>query len=91
MVLEYLPAPDDDPLVLDNLDADIKPASQRSDLRPVYSFNATGWWLETAGGGRTYMGSAARLSRWQELLRRMRSGGVDEKALLRVALTAGAS
>lgn len=39
MVLAYYPRPDAEPLILDNLDPLIRPASQRTDLLPVYSFN----------------------------------------------------
>ena len=45
MVLAYLPGPGEDPLVLDNLIDEIKAASQRRDLKPVYSFNDQGLWL----------------------------------------------
>ena len=39
MVLVYYPDEDADPLVLDNLEDAIRPASQRPDLIPVYAFN----------------------------------------------------
>lgn len=39
MVLAYYPRPDAEPLVLDNLDRRVRPASERTDLVPVYSFN----------------------------------------------------
>ena len=39
MVLAYYPRPESDPLILDNLDGRVLPASQRPDLVPVYSFN----------------------------------------------------
>ncbi len=45
MVLTYYPTPSAIPLVLDNLIAEIKPASQRPDLTPVYGFNGQGLWL----------------------------------------------
>lgn len=45
MVLTYYPTPSAVPLVLDNLIAEIKPASQRPDLTPVYGFNGQGLWL----------------------------------------------
>lgn len=41
MVLSYFAQPNVEPLVLDNLNAQILPASQRQDLLPVYSFNAS--------------------------------------------------
>lgn len=39
MVLAYYARPDADPLILDNLDKRVSPASERPDLVPVYSFN----------------------------------------------------
>nr|GEX08116.1 hypothetical protein [Tanacetum cinerariifolium] len=40
------------PLVLDSLIDDIKPASERTDLLPVYAFNAEGLWLPGAQGNK---------------------------------------
>jgi len=71
MVLAWYPAPDADPLILDNLINDIKPASERSDLEPVYSFNGEGLWLNKSGGKRTRLGESEKLSRWQELNKRL--------------------
>lgn len=67
MVLAWYPEPDADPLILDNLINEIKPASQRNDLEPVYSFNGEGLWLNNTGGERKRIGEAQKLSRWQEL------------------------
>lgn len=39
MVLAYYARPDAEPLILDNLENQIRPASERPDLVPVYSFN----------------------------------------------------
>jgi len=39
MVLAYYSKPDAEPLILDNIDGRVKPASQRTDLEPIYSFN----------------------------------------------------
>jgi predicted transglutaminase-like cysteine proteinase len=39
MILTYYARPDAEPLIMDNIDARVRPASQRSDLEPVYSFN----------------------------------------------------
>ena len=47
MVLAYYPKPNADPLVLDNLNKRILPASQRHDLSPVFSFNSAGLWQGT--------------------------------------------
>ncbi len=45
MVLAYYKTPSSEPLILDNINKTILPASQRRDLLPVYSFNGDGLWL----------------------------------------------
>jgi predicted transglutaminase-like cysteine proteinase len=73
MVLTYYPTPDAEPLVLDNLQPDIKPASQRQDLIPVYSFNGDNLWLAKELTGRSQLvGESDRISLWKDLLRRMK-------------------
>lgn len=74
MVLTYFKKPGDEPLVLDNLINDIKPASQRKDLLPVYSFNGTGLWIAKMRGRGKLVGKSDRLSRWKDLLTRMPEG-----------------
>lgn len=73
MVLTYFATPRAVPLVLDNLIPDIKPASQRNDLLPVYSFNGTGLWIAKARGEGKRVGGAERLSLWQALQARMQA------------------
>jgi predicted transglutaminase-like cysteine proteinase len=73
MVLAYSARPGDDALILDNLRADIRPASQRPDLSPVFSFNAVGLWQ--GADGPTAGDPVARLSRWRELLEKVRGEG----------------
>lgn len=77
MVLGYYPNPDDEPLVLDNLLNDIRPASRRPDLTPVFSFNSDGLWVGNAPGGTSSGSSTARLSRWRDLLSRMKADGFE--------------
>lgn len=74
MVLTYYATPNAIPLVLDNLIGSIQPASQRSDLLPVYAFNGEGLWLPGSGGNKR-VGDSKRLSRWQDLLTKMRAEG----------------
>ncbi|WP_409306509.1 cysteine protease LapG [Pectobacterium sp. B1J-3] len=74
MVLTYYPTPTSIPLVLDNLTDKIQPATQRNDLLPVYSFNGEGLWLPGANGNKR-VGDSKRLSRWQDLLTKMRAEG----------------
>jgi predicted transglutaminase-like cysteine proteinase len=73
MVLAYYPpapgggvAAGVDPWILDNLVAEIRPAAQRPDLTPVFSFSVEGLWqgTSTTGAG----DPLARLSRWRDVL-----------------------
>lgn len=75
MVLAYYPTPTAIPLILDNLTDKIQPATQRTDLLPVYSFNGAGLWLPGAGGNNKRLGDSKRLSRWQDVLTKMRAEG----------------
>ncbi|MFT5780937.1 MAG: putative transglutaminase-like cysteine proteinase [Pseudomonas sp.] len=74
MVLTYYSTPKTIPLVLDNLIGEIRPASQRKDLLPVYAFNAEGLYLPGAAGDKR-AGDSKKLSRWQDLLKKMREEG----------------
>jgi predicted transglutaminase-like cysteine proteinase len=51
MVLAYYSEPDAEPLILDNLITDIRPASRRPDLQPVFSFNSMGIWSNPTASG----------------------------------------
>ena len=73
MVLAYYATPTAEPLILDNLRADVLPAAQRPDLSPVFSFNSEGLWQ---GVGQATAGDPmARLSRWRETWQRVRQEG----------------
>lgn len=74
MVVTYHETPAEEPLVLDNLIGEIKPATTRKDLLPVYSFNGTGLWLAKVRGRGQKVGTSDRLKRWRDLLRRMPEG-----------------
>lgn len=72
MVLTYYSTPTAIPLVLDNLIPDIKPASRRPDLTPVYSFNGAGLWLaKERGEGKSVAGGSSNIGFWRELNARM--------------------
>lgn len=77
MVLAWYATPNAEPLVLDNLIADIRPASRRRDLTPVFSFNSQGIWQGATPAGEPTPGGIGRLSRWEDLLRRARLEGFD--------------
>jgi predicted transglutaminase-like cysteine proteinase len=72
MVLGYYPTPNAIPLILDSLLNTIEPASNRPDLRPVFSFNSEGLWV---GNQSTTADPTARLSRWRDLLARVNEEG----------------
>ncbi|MBK5355301.1 transglutaminase-like cysteine peptidase [Pseudomonas sp. TH41] len=74
MVLTFYSSPTTDPLVLDNLFDEIRPASQRKDLLPVYAFNAEGLYMPGANGGKRSSDSK-KLSRWQDVLKKMQAEG----------------
>jgi predicted transglutaminase-like cysteine proteinase len=73
MVLAYYADAQAEPLILDNLVTEIRPASRRPDLTPVFSFNSEGLWQ---GNGGPRMGDPVeRLSRWREVLSKARAEG----------------
>jgi predicted transglutaminase-like cysteine proteinase len=74
MVLGYYAQPTEEPLILDNLISSVRPASQRSDLIPVFSFNSDGLWVGAASASSA--DPTARLSRWRDVLERMRQEGL---------------
>lgn len=82
MVVSYFVRPNAEPLVLDNLNKTILPASQRQDLVPVYSFNVAGLWLSKRDTGTQYAGSSKRMSLWQGLLRSMDVEASNEAAMI---------
>ena len=76
MILSYYETPTSEPLILDNLIPDIRTASRRTDLFPVFSFNSEGLWT---GASNTPLGkgSLANLSRWSNVLARIHADGIQ--------------
>ncbi|MET0517541.1 MAG: transglutaminase-like cysteine peptidase [Burkholderiaceae bacterium] len=73
MVLAYYAQPGAEPLILDNLIPELRPASRRPDLQPVFSFNSEGLWQ---GVGNTSNGDPlVRLSQWRDLIAKVRAEG----------------
>lgn len=72
MVLSYQCDWGETGLVLDNIIPVIMPATERTDLLPVYSFNAHGLWIAKQQGMGRQVGSSERLSLWTELLQRIK-------------------
>ena len=74
MVLSYYPSPEAEPLILDNLENEILIASKRPDLKPVYSFNGEGLWLQKQRNQGTSLGQPNSLGKWDDLMKRMQPG-----------------
>ena len=68
MVPACYPAPGAEPLILDNLDDRVRPASERSDLVPVYSFNDEDLLLARPNRPDASAGSALQIRSWRNLL-----------------------
>lgn len=78
MVLAYYEDPAGEPLILDNLITEVRPASRRGDLLPVFSFNSDGLWTGSGGLESKVLGSSTtRLSRWRDLISRMQAEGYE--------------
>ena len=71
MVLAYYPTPDAEPLILDNINPSVLPASNRSDLVPVFSFNSGGLWGAKEQKGRANPTDAYRA--WGDHWRRVQT------------------
>ena len=67
MVLAYYASPGSEPLILDNLERGIRPASARTDLVPVFSFNDED--VVIIQGNRK--GSSSQIRAWQGLIDRL--------------------
>ena len=74
MVLAWYPSPNSTPLILDNFNPRILPASQRKDLKPIFSFNSEEVWqgLRTS----TSASPSARISQWQQMISRAKEQGI---------------
>ena len=68
MVLTYYHKTGAEPVILDNINKSLQLASKRNDLKPVYSFNASGLW-QAKTKGETRVGSN-NLKSWQNLINR---------------------
>lgn len=79
MVLTYYETPTEDPFILDNLRDLILYATERPDLKPVYSFNGDGLWVsnslvnEKAG---KKVGDTNNMVLWIDLKQRMAKQGL---------------
>jgi predicted transglutaminase-like cysteine proteinase len=67
MVLAYYPSVGADPMILDNLDDRVRPASSRNDLVPVYSFNDDDVVLVR----NNQRGNVSQIRNWRQLYERL--------------------
>jgi len=74
MVLIYSESLSETPLILDNLNPKILLATQRPDLKPIYSFNGDGLWLAKARGLGKQVKGKGDVSRWEDIITRIESG-----------------
>jgi len=81
MVLAYYDTPGAIPLILDNIDGKIKPATKRNDLIPVYSFNGSQLWLNKEKGRGVLSGKSSRLKSWRDLRQRMNTATLKQPKL----------
>lgn len=72
MVLAYYSKPSAEPILLDNINPQIKKASKRRDLLPIYSFNGKNLWLMKSKKWQL-AGKSSRLSLWNDLRAREKS------------------
>lgn len=75
MVLSYYATPTSEPLILDNLLSEIHEGSRRVDLKPIFSFNSQGLW--TGITSNTKGSSLKSLSRWSDVLTRIKNDGIE--------------
>jgi len=75
MVLSYFKRPSSNPQILDNYNPAILRGSERKDLLPVYSFNASKLFLtnSSAGLGKSLPTDKIKNSKWEKLLADIRS------------------
>lgn len=75
MVLAWYAQPGATPLILDNANPTILPASQRGDLKPIFSFNSKALWIGSSSQSAD-TNPSARLSQWRQMLARAQTEGI---------------
>jgi len=71
MVLNYYHIANKPPIVLDNINKKLKLATQRKDLKPVYSFNAVGLWKAQNKGKTNVSVGNNNLKNWKSMMERI--------------------
>ena len=81
MVVAYYANPTSVPVILDNINDEILPADERSDLAPVYSFNGSHLWLMKERGRGQLAGESSRINLWNELRSRFKADAMKKPAI----------
>jgi len=71
MVLNYYHKAGKPPIVLDNINKKLKLATARTDLKPIYSFNAVGLWRAQNKGKTEVSVGSNNLKNWKSLMERI--------------------
>jgi len=71
MVLNYYHKPTSTPIVLDSANKALKLASKRKDLKPIYSFNASGLWQAQNKSKKLKSKGKNKLKKWQSMMSRI--------------------
>jgi predicted transglutaminase-like cysteine proteinase len=71
MVLNYYHKPNSTPIILDNVNKKLKLATKRTDLKPVYSFNASGLWAAQNKTKSLKSQGENKLKKWQSMMSRI--------------------
>ncbi len=91
MVLAYFPPANADPLILDNLTSEIKAASQRRDLAPIYSFNIESFWFAKEYWHGQLSGKSDRISLWNDFLVRLKREAETAEQMVKTSAAITAS
>ncbi|NOH79903.1 sulfate adenylyltransferase [Vibrio sp. RE86] len=73
MVLTYQETPNNEPLILDNIEKRVLPASQRTDLEPIYAFSVEEIWLTKQLGQGQLIGKATKIKPWVRVMESTRA------------------
>ena len=71
MVLNYYHTQNATPIVLDNANKKLKLATKRTDLKPIYSFNASGLWSAQNKTKSLKSQGKNKLKKWQSMMSRI--------------------
>jgi len=71
MVLNYYHKPTSTPIILDNANKALKLATKRKDLKPIYSFNASGLWEAKNKTKSLKSKGKNKLKKWQSMMSRI--------------------